>query len=93
MFCRTKDLAAKAGSTSCSSWERENEKPAAQNRLGRGASRLAARRLPTRRSMPSAPKWLARSSVGRQSSGTCASGPSPWAQHNSWPHQKGMHAK
>ena len=64
--------------TSVSSAERENEKPAAQNRLGMGVSAALARRLPFRRSMPSGPKWLARSSVGLSSSGTLASGPRPW---------------
>ena len=64
--------------TSVSSAERENEKPAAQNRPGMGASATLARRLPLRRSMPSGPKWLARSRMGRSSSGTLASGPRPW---------------
>lgn len=64
--------------TSVSSAEREKEKPAAQNRLGMGVSAASARRLPRRRSMPSGPKWLARSRVGLSSNGTLASGPRPW---------------
>lgn len=63
--------------TFVSSSERENEKPAAQKRLGMGVSAHLARREAFRRSMPSGPKWLVRSSVGLSSAGTCASGPWP----------------
>ena len=41
--------------TSWMSCAREKEKPAAQKRLGSGPAARSARRLPTRRSMPSCP--------------------------------------
>ena len=75
--CHSRACAESIG-TSVSSAEREKEKPAAQNRLGMGALAALARRLPLRRSMPSGPKWLARSRVGLSSSGTLAPGPRPW---------------
>ena len=66
--------------TSVSSCEREKENPAAQKRLGMGASAFRARRDPFSRSMPSGPKWLAHSSVGLSSAGICASWPCPCRQ-------------
>lgn len=63
--------------TFVSSSERENKKPAAQKMLGMGASAHLSGCEAFRRSTPSDPKWLARSSVGLSSAGTGASGPCP----------------